>query len=84
MDIYGMTQEEIAKELRSRINDDIKHFNGELPKKYSVAWNGYIAGLYEWKVITLSDYKNLVDILPSIGEPDPIAEIFLGRDNDDE
>ncbi len=82
MQILGMTQKEIAKELESRINDDIKHFKGNLPEKYSVAWNGYVAGLYEWKVISLEDYKNLISILPSIGEPDPIAEIFEGRDED--
>ena len=81
--IHGMTQEEIVKELEIRICDDIKHFKGELPEKYSVAWNGYIAGLYEWEIIPLNSYKHLVSIIPDIGEPDPIAEIFAGR-NDDE
>jgi hypothetical protein len=84
MAIFGMTQEEIAKELENRIRHDIEHFKGELPEKYAVAWHGYIAGLYEWKVILLNHYSHLVAVLPSIGEPDPIAEIFSGRDEDDE
>ena len=81
--IHGMTEEQIAKELENRIRADINHFEGDLPEKYSIAWHGYIAGLYEWKTITLGYYRKLTDILPSVGEPNVIAEIFEGRDNDE-
>jgi hypothetical protein len=84
MTIHGMNQEEIFKELENRIRHDTEHFKGELPEKYSMAWHGYIAGLYEWEVITLKHYGNLVSILPKTEGDDPIAEIFSGRDEDDE
>lgn len=75
--------EEIAKELEERIQTDIKHFKGNLPERYALAWHGYIAGLYEWNVLELGWYRRLVEVLPKTNEPDPIAEIFLGRDDDD-
>lgn len=83
MTIYGTANEEIAKEMESRISDDIRHFKGKLPEIYSAAWHGYIAGLYEWKVLSLSSYKHLVSILPTLTNPDPIAEIFAGRDDNE-
>ncbi len=82
--IHGMTEEAIAKELEDRIHADIKYFSGELPEKYSVAWHGYIAGLYEWKILALGYYRRLTDILPALGEPNPVADIFAGREDDDE
>lgn len=82
--ISGMTKEEIANELESRISADIKHFSGDLPEKYAIAWQGYIAGLYEWKILELGYYRRLSKILPSVGEPNVIAEIFEGRDDDEE
>lgn len=79
-----MPKDEIVIELKNRIAKDIKHFNGNLPERYALAWHGYIAGLYEWNVIDLKAYGQLVDILPKTTHPDPIVEIFEGRDGDDE
>lgn len=80
-----MTKEkEIVEELASRIKADIKHFNGLLPERYSLAWRGYLAGLYEWNIIQFGYYRSLTDLLPKIDEPSPIADIFAGRDDDDE
>jgi hypothetical protein len=77
-------QEEIAKELAKRIRADTRHFEGKLPERYSLAWGGYIAGLYEWGTIDLSYYRGLNNLLPGVSEPDPVAEIFTGRDDDDD
>ncbi len=77
------TEEEIAKELASRIKADIKHYGGLLPERYTIAWRGYLAGLYEWNVIEFGYYRTLTDLLPEIEEPSPIAEIFAGRDDDE-
>ena len=74
------TKGEIEKELEIRIKDDIKHFQGNLPERYALAWNGYLAGLYEWGVI--ERYNYLINLLPKINKPDPILEIFEGRDNE--
>lgn len=78
------TEKEITEELASRIRADLKHFDGELPERYAIAWRGYLAGLYEWNVIEFGYYRSLTDLLPVIEEPSPIAEIFAGRDNDDD
>lgn len=74
------TKEEIERELENRIKSDIKHFNGEMPERFAIAWNGYLAGLYEWGLI--ERYNHLVNLLPVIGKPDPILEILEGRDDD--
>ena len=78
------TKEEIANELEARIIADVKHFKGSLPERYSLAWHGYIASLYEWSFITQEHYANLFDILPRLSEPNPVAEIFAGREDDDD
>jgi len=78
-----MNSEEIVKELANRINADIEYFSGNLPERYALAWHGYIAGLYEWKVYDIGFYKELIALLPPISEPNPIAEIFEGRDDEE-
>ena len=70
----------IADELETRIQADIDVFGGELPERYAIAWAGYLAGLMEWKVIDFPLYSRLVDLLPPIGDPNPILTIFLGRE----
>ena len=75
-----MEKNEIVIELRNRIEKDIKHFKGNLPERYALAWHGYIAGLYEWDVLDLKSYGYLVDALPKTSSPDPIVEIFEGRE----
>ncbi len=75
------TKEEIEKELETRIKADINHFEGDLSERYALAWNGYLAGLYEWGLI--ERYHYLVNLLPKISRPDPILEIFEGRDDDE-
>ena len=78
-----MQKNEIAVELKNRIERDIKFFKGNLPERYALAWHGYVAGLYEWDVIDLESYGQLVDILPKTSSPDPIVEIFEGRDDEE-
>ncbi len=45
------TKEEFEEQLESRTKADLKHFQGELPERYAIVWNGYLAGLYEWELI---------------------------------
>ena len=77
------TEEEIAREINSRILADIKHFNKNLPERYSIAWGGYIAGLYEWSFISRESFVELNNLLPKVEAPDPIADIFAGREEDE-
>lgn len=77
------TADEIANEIASRIKADIKHFKGNLPERYSLAWHGYIASLYEWSFISQESYAKLFNYLPPLSSPNPVAEIFEGRDDED-
>jgi hypothetical protein len=77
------TQEELLTHLEYRIQSDTQALGGTMPERFALAWGGYIAGLYEWKIIELKTYKKLLDLLPKVGEPDPILTIFTGRDDDD-
>lgn len=70
-------------ELAYRIRADIDAYAGVLPERHALAWHGYLAGVLEWGVIDFPTYSMLVDLLPRIGEPDPILTIFLGRDEQD-
>jgi hypothetical protein len=79
-----MTATELTKDIEDRIQSDIKHFKERMPERYSIAWHGYIASLYEFSFISQEHYAKLFDLLPKINEPNPIAEIFSGRDEDDE
>ena len=69
------------EELRRRIEADIRAFGGVLPERYTLAWAGYLAALLEWGLITPVKYKMLNDLMPKIGEPDPVLGIFEGRDD---
>jgi hypothetical protein len=79
-----MTASEIAKDIEGRIKADITHFKGSLSERYSIAWHGYIASLYEFSFIEEEHYAKLFDLLPRIENPNPVAEIFEGRDEGDE
>ena len=78
----GMPSMPTVDELRSRIQRDVDHFEGNLPPDFSVAWNGYLAALIEWGLISVSDHEELVRMLPPI-EPNPAVQILLGRPETD-
>lgn len=69
---------DITDELKSRIQKHINAFGGHLLESYTIAWNGYLAGLLEWQVIGDS-YGHLINLLPQTSNPDPILTIFSGR-----
>ncbi len=75
-----MTKEEIAEEIKSRINEDAQALGGNLPDRFALAWHGYLAALLEWQVIGIPQYDELFEILPEISDPNPITSIFTGRD----
>lgn len=74
-----MDSEEIRTELAHRISADAAHFSGRLPRSYAIAWRGYLAGLLEWGLISVSDYEALTKLVPPV-EDDPAAAILRGRD----
>jgi hypothetical protein len=74
-----MTTQNIAAELMYRINGDIEHFGGVLPKKTAIAWRGYLAAMLEWNVITVEQYDSLLVRIPPVSD-DPAIAILRGRD----
>lgn len=74
-----MTNQEIASELRNRIQSDIDHFDGKLPQRFAIAWRSYLAGLLEWGILDVPDYDALTELLPSVPD-DPAVAILRGQD----
>ena len=75
-----MNETEIENDLRKRLIIDLEYFNESLPERYAIAWHAYLAGLSEWKIISLGTHAKLVKLLPKISEPDPVNEILIGRE----
>jgi hypothetical protein len=65
-------------ELRCRIQNDIAHFGGKLPESYALVWDGYLAALIEWGLLSPNEHKLLSDLLPEI-DNNPVISILLGR-----
>lgn len=68
-------------ELRSRIQEDIDHFGGQLPERYALVWNGYLAALIEWSMISVHEHELLTGMLPKV-ENNPVITILIGRPNE--
>jgi hypothetical protein len=65
-------------ELSRRIQDDISHFGGTLPESYALVWDGYLAALIEWGLLSPNEHKILSDLLPKVDD-NPVMSILLGR-----
>ncbi|MEA2758067.1 MAG: hypothetical protein QOH65_680 [Methylobacteriaceae bacterium] len=73
-----MSEKPTFEELRSRLGVDVAHYKGQLPERVALVWYGYIAALFEWSLISLPEYDQLIAMLPQIPE-NPVVPIFLGR-----
>ena len=69
--------ERVRKGLHHRIQQQIDYFGGVLPERHTIAWAGFLAGVFEEGVLDYRHYSELVDMLPKISAPDPIADIFI-------
>lgn len=77
----SMIEKPSEGELRRRIERDISHFGGALPERTALAWSGYLAGLIEWGLLSVSEHRALSLLLPAI-DNNPSVEILLGRNDD--
>lgn len=66
-------------ELKDRIQREISHFGGVLPERVAIAWDGYLAALLEWNMISPAEHKEASGMLPEIPD-NPVMAIFLGRE----
>jgi hypothetical protein len=73
-----MNELAIATEIRARIERDLKHCHGQLPKGHALAWSGYLAAMFEWQLISADHYNRLCLLFPNISD-DPALRILLDR-----
>jgi hypothetical protein len=66
-------------ELRERIEQDARRYGGTLPREATIAWEGYLAALIEWDVLSIGEHERLSALLPRI-EGSPVTHILLGGD----
>jgi hypothetical protein len=73
-----MTDSEKFIDVQSRIEREIHYHNGSLPEMVAIAWDGYIAAMLEWSLITPDEHSRLSKMLPQITD-NPVIAILLGR-----
>jgi hypothetical protein len=66
------------EEMKARLRKDIDHFGGVMPERVGLVWEGYLAALIEWGLITVNEHAELSEMLPDIHD-NPVMSIFLGR-----
>jgi hypothetical protein len=71
------------EELRNRIQETERYYGGTLPREAALVWDGYLAVLIEWGLLSVSDHATLSDMLPK-GDVDPVLQIVLGWESPDE
>jgi hypothetical protein len=49
----------------------------------ALVWDGYLAALLEWGLISVADHELLTSLLPHI-EDNPVIRIFTGWEGEDE
>ena len=76
-----MTERPSFEELQNRIVRDVDHYDGELPERFALVWNGYLAALIEWGFISVSEHEQLLKLLPPIDD-NPAVTILLGRSDE--
>ena len=74
-----MDTDTIKTNLLDRLQSDLDHFQGKLPRDYAIAWRAYFAALLEWGILDVATHRILWSLLPDI-ENDPVMFILLGRE----
>lgn len=64
-------------ELCDRVRESIQCYNGSLPERAALVWDGYYAACLEWGLITVNDHARIIALLPKI-EDNPVMHVFLG------
>ena len=72
-----MDSQQIYLETEKRIRDHLAKYGNSIPIEVVTCWDGYIAALLEWNLITVSEHEKLSKILPTV-ENNPVVNIMLG------
>jgi hypothetical protein len=73
-----MITQQVFSDVKSRLQAEAAYFNGAIPERVALVWDGYIAALLEWGLISVPQYDGLSDLLPKIPD-NPVLAIFLRR-----
>ncbi len=63
------------EELRKRVQE--ARSKDDYDDRHACCWQGYLAALLEWGLITPNEHLELSTAVPTV-EPDPSLSIFLG------
>jgi hypothetical protein len=74
-----MRERPTLEELKDRLQRENLHFGGVMPERVAIAWDGYLAALLEWNVISPAEHREASGMLPEISD-NPVTAIFLGRE----
>lgn len=66
-------------ELKERIGQSTAYYGGTLPTEAALVWDGYLAALIEWGLISVSDHAWASDLIPEVPN-NPVVQLLLGRD----
>ena len=58
--------DEIAAEMRRRIQADVDYYQGRVPRRVSIAWRAYLSALFDWGLLTGPIYDDLTGVLPEV------------------
>jgi hypothetical protein len=75
---HNMSDRPTLEELKDRLHQEITHFGGLMPERVAIAWDGYVAALLEWNLITPTEHQEVLTMLPEVPD-NPVMAIFLGR-----
>jgi len=73
---WGMAPDFVFSEVKLRFEADVAHFDGQLSRDLTLAWGGYLAGMFEWGAIKLAQYVMVYKLLPKLELHDPIIDVF--------
>lgn len=72
-----MTERPTVTEMRKRLSACARHYGGAVPHDAALVWDGYLAALIEWGLISPAEHAELRDLLPG-ADDSPVLGVFLG------
>jgi hypothetical protein len=67
----------IIAEIRERLAECARHYGGPIPRDAALVWDGYLAALLDWGLISPAEHAELLGLLPRIADS-PVMGVFLG------
>ena len=78
-----MTGRPTVAEIRDRFAQCARRNGGIVSRDAGLVWDGYIAALLEWGLISPADHSELSALLPQVAD-NPVLGVFLGWDQNAE